>query len=106
MDSQKLKEEQLKLEVKMSKDPHMIDIIKNLREMADKSDKTQLEFKLKELAKHLQTIDSMKKSDEELIKASQIKKELLQPYNEQSQQNKVQSRFVALLLQELNLFQE
>lgn len=106
MDSVKLKEEQLKLEKKLMKDESFKSKIEDLRTLADKNDKTGLEFHLKQLAEHAQAIESQKKSDAELARVSEEKKELAAPYVEQSKYNKLQARLIGLLLQEINNFGE
>ncbi len=105
MDSVKLKEEQLKL----SRDLYMKgqkDFAEELRVKADKSDTQGLEFTLKELAKHNQAIISTKNSDEKLKKAKDVVSSLGAPYREQLSQNKLKSRYIGLLLQELNGFED
>lgn len=106
MDSIKLKEELLKIEKKLLKEPTFKSRIEDLRALADKNDKAGLEFQLKQLAEHNQLIDSQKKSDPELIRVTEERKELASPYVEQLKYNKLQSRLVGLLLQELSGFGE
>lgn len=103
MDAEKLKEEQLKLEKKLSKEPG--DFVKDLRAMQERNDVVGLEFKLKELAKHNQAILSQKASDEELNQAKRRVKVLSAPYNEQVRGNTAKSRYIGLLLQELDYFE-
>ena len=106
MNNVKLKEEQLKLEKKLINEPTLKSRIEELRLKADKNDKSALEFQLKELANHAQVIESQKKSDEELQRITEIKKELLAPYSEKLKFIKLQSRLIGLLLQELRSFNE
>jgi hypothetical protein len=61
----------------------------------------ELEFKLKDLAKHNQAIITTKKQDDELLEAKAHVKSLSAPYNEQVAANKLKSRFIGLLIQEI-----
>ncbi len=105
MDSEKLRTEMAKLKKKLSEGPNGKNLINDLQAMSDKNDVSGLEFKVKELAKHAQAIQSQKLSDEELQVAGQVKKELEAPYREQVSQVKRESRLIGLILQELNGFQ-
>lgn len=106
MDSQLLKEELLKIEKKLSKEPTLKNRVQELRNKATKSDKVGLEFELRQLASHAQAIESQKKSDETLKTRKEEVKELNASYNEQLKYNKLQARLVGLLLQELNNFEK
>ena len=105
MDNIKLKEEQLKIEKKLIKSGQK-DLAVELREMTDRGEKDKLEFKLKELSKHNQSLISQAISDEELQNARQIAKDLGKTYLEQAAGNRQKARLIGLLLQELNNFQE
>lgn len=105
MDAQKLKEEQLKLEKKLCKEPGGAERVKELRALCERGEVYELEFKIKELAKHKQAILSTKASDEELNAIKEKKSALEAPYNEQTRANDVKSRYIGLLLQEINHFE-
>lgn len=105
MDAQKLKEEQLKLEKKLYKEPGGEDRVRKLRAMCDSGQVAHLEFQLKELAKHRQAILSQKASDEALNEAKKEVSVLAAPYNEQVRGNTAKSRYIGLLLQEINHFE-
>jgi hypothetical protein len=62
--------------------------------------KTELDFELLKLTKHLQDITSTQQMDEEYQKAKEVLKELGAPYSEQRGQAKLRSRFIHLLLKE------
>lgn len=100
-DQTKLQEEKLKLLKKVDKS-----FAEEVIAMMERTDANGLEFKLKELARHANAVQSQKASDEQLNRVINEKKVLEAPYREQLNQNKAKSRFVGLLLQELNGFQE
>lgn len=106
MDGQTLKEEQLKLEKKLFKEPGGKDRVKELRAMCDRADIVSLDYQLKELAKHRQAILSQRKSDEHLKAAKNHVSNLNAPYQDQLKGNDTKSRYIGLLLQEINDFED
>lgn len=62
--------------------------------------KKELEFKLLELAKHAQEIETTKSMDEELQRTKDLLKELNAPYSEQLKTNKLKSRLYHLIIKE------
>lgn len=62
--------------------------------------KSELEFKLLELAKHREELVTTEKEDEELQRAKDLIKELKAPYAEQNKHNKLKCRFIHLLIKE------
>lgn len=87
----------IKLEKKLRSEPGGKDYIDELRA----SGIGELEFKLKELAKHKQAIITTRDNDDELKSAKSHAKVLAAPYGEQLKGNDLRSRFIGLLLQEI-----
>lgn len=106
MDHIKLKAELLKLEKKLSKNETNKEMVSELVALSEKNDKIGLEFKIKEFAKHRQAIISQMKSDNQLNELIEEKKKMEAPYKEQTSENNLKTRFIGLLLQELNNFEE
>lgn len=106
MDHIKLKAELLKLEKKLSKNEFNKELVSELISLSEKKDRVALEFKIKEYAKHHQAIISQTTSDKELTALEEEIKRVSSPYKEQKKENNLKTRFVGLLLQELNNFQE
>lgn len=65
--------------------------------------KSELEYKLLELANHKEEIVTTQKEDEQLNDTKALLKELNAPYKEQLQQNKLKCRFIHLLMKEKSL---
>lgn len=62
--------------------------------------KSELEFKLLQLANHREEIQTTQNNDEELQNTKELLKELKAPYNEQLKDLKNKSRFIHLLIKE------
>lgn len=67
------------------------------------AEEDRLNSKLLSLAKHRQEIKSTKAEDLELLRASELKKELEAPYKEQLRMNEKLASFVALVMKEKGL---
>lgn len=65
--------------------------------------KSELEYKLLEMANHREEIVTTQKNDTQLNDTKELLKELNAPYKEQLQQNKLKCRFIHLLLKEKSL---
>lgn len=87
----------VKLEKKLRNQTGGFDYVDDLRRLS----KYDLESKLKDLAKHKQAIITTKRKDEKLIEAKKEVSNLNAPYNEQTKGNDEKSRFIGLLIQEI-----
>lgn len=88
------------LEKKLRNETGGQDYVENLRSL----DRTGLEEKLKDLAKYRQAILSTRKKDVELKKAKKKVSGLNLPYTQDLSANDKKSRFIGLLLQEMEGF--
>lgn len=61
---------------------------------------SELDFKLLQMAKHFEEIVTTQREDDKLRKAREGVRELNAPYVEQKKQNKLKSRFLALLIED------
>lgn len=105
MDDIKLKEERLKLEKTLKSSGGNKIFIEEVIKEFEENDVEGLEFRLKSIAQHKQAVLSTQASDEELEKAKLNVKFLNAPYNEQKRGCDQKSRYIGLLLQEINGFQ-
>jgi len=100
-----LREERLKLETKLKKSGGDKIFVEEVIAAFERNEVHDLEFRLRQISKHKQAVISTQNSDEELKLAKLKVSGLTAPYNEQKRACDAKSRFIGLLLQELNGFQ-
>lgn len=104
MDDQKLVQERIDLEKKLRRKGQK-EFTTEMIKAFEENDIQGLEFKLKSISEHKQAVISQQSSDDDLAKAKRVVSNLVAPYNDQKKACDEKSRFVGLLIQEINGFQ-